>query len=353
MNAPCRRHLPPQTGRTPAGSHREGQSNSIDGASSAWTVQQGYGSQQWLHTGKPATSAPSHGVATHWWVSQRCTQCMPRTRLIAAFAAARRSSVIRRHRVRVPMFARSDTSTGGCWSPAGPHTFRNNLLAIDRTTADTSTIAAPRGRLTYRDVPHGAALPVTGNQPDAPRDLVAPRQWFGTVPGSQPAPVVEQGETVRISREPDGWHAGGVKRRDFRSAKADPDVPRHNPKPSPAKKAKKSKNPRWCRGKEGREHQVVLGPHPWSVRPDARMAVCAECGMQEYRLPDASLAQVYPDIARQIELATEWCTAGHLWDTTTRTVDEWWGARIEPYEVTITYCVMCGLRQGLGRPLPV
>lgn len=128
---------------------------------------------------------------------------------------------------------------------------------------------------------------------------------------------------MRISRDPDSWHADGVRRRDFRAAADGPDTPRRTP-------ARKDTR-RWCRGVVGREHtaeRVPTGYRPvtFTVRDPLTGAAetvtkqvptwwevrCAACGTR--RLPDHVRAQVDPAFARRRELAAQWCADGHLYD---------------------------------------
>lgn len=152
---------------------------------------------------------------------------------------------------------------------------------------------------------------------------------------------------MRISRDPDSYRAEGVLRRDFRSSRGEPDVPRH----VPATKRKDGR--RWCRGHEGREHVAVLVPSWWrtvTVRipdpeaaggyrigtervPGGQRAECANCGSQ--RLPVHVTAQVDAKLAKQLALADRWCREGHLRDTVEAVGQFGFRSRRR-------VCVMCG-----------
>lgn len=55
---------------------------------------------------------------------------------------------------------------------------------------------------------------------------------------------------MKISHDKTSWHASGIMRRDERNTAGDEDE-------LSAGKAKKKNTRRWCKGKEGREHQIV------------------------------------------------------------------------------------------------
>lgn len=73
---------------------------------------------------------------------------------------------------------------------------------------------------------------------------------------------------MRLKEDSSSWRAGGIVRRDSRNTKADPETAKHH-----STKNRK----RWCRGKEGVEHEKlwVLGSYMtlrlWENR-------CKNCG---------------------------------------------------------------------------
>lgn len=76
-------------------------------------------------------------------------------------------------------------------------------------------------------------------------------------------------------KDEDSWRYGGIKRRDFRSAHDEPEVPRHKGK----KNTKK-----WCKGKRGVEHVPVLREKTYKSNRDGQIRVmyryneCEKCG---------------------------------------------------------------------------
>lgn len=72
---------------------------------------------------------------------------------------------------------------------------------------------------------------------------------------------------MKLSHDDSSWKASGIKRRDFRHTHDGPEVPRHQGKKNRRK---------WCRGKVGREHQLVRVRASRWIDND----VCTECGKQ-------------------------------------------------------------------------
>ena len=81
---------------------------------------------------------------------------------------------------------------------------------------------------------------------------------------------------MRISKDKDSWKASGVIRRDFRRSHDGPEVIRSRNKRKNLK--------RWCRGKEGKEHDFVVVPkryeYSWFT---STKYVCTVCGKLEWR----------------------------------------------------------------------
>lgn len=71
---------------------------------------------------------------------------------------------------------------------------------------------------------------------------------------------------MRLSRDPDSWKAGGVKRRDFRHTHDGPETPRHV--------GRRKNGKRWCRGKLGREHTPIHRVKQYGYAVDE----CSVCG---------------------------------------------------------------------------
>lgn len=75
-------------------------------------------------------------------------------------------------------------------------------------------------------------------------------------------------------KDEDSWRYGGIKRRDFRNAKDDPEVPRH--------KGTKKNTKKWCKGKRGVEHIPVRRTKYYMLRgerkPMYRFTECVNCG---------------------------------------------------------------------------
>ena len=53
-----------------------------------------------------------------------------------------------------------------------------------------------------------------------------------------------------LSEDSDSWKASGIRRRDFRSSKEEPETNRHMGD-------QKKNTKKWCKGKVGREHDIV------------------------------------------------------------------------------------------------
>jgi hypothetical protein len=95
------------------------------------------------------------------------------------------------------------------------------------------------------------------------------------------------------------WKKSNIDYRDFRASKDGPEVPRgHRGLQSSQKRKKKRKDmARWCMGKEGVEHSVIL-VHQWHYIMKAQ---CSVCGRGEYNLSDEALAQVYERARNYVE----------------------------------------------------
>ena len=121
--------------------------------------------------------------------------------------------------------------------------------------------------------------------------------------------------------------------KDFRRSKDGPEAPRgHRATSADKKRSKRSR--RWCNGKSGVEHSVVLA--------DNNRAQCSACGMSEYNLPVEALAQVYEradNYVRYNELCKEF---GHTW-----IVVKWW-----VFE-NVKYCEVCNYSPRLYSWAPV
>lgn len=100
------------------------------------------------------------------------------------------------------------------------------------------------------------------------------------------------------------WKESGIIRRDFRASKDGPEVMPHRAK---SKKSVKKNRARWCRGKTGVEHQVVLVK--WYM-----LAKCQVCGMNEYKLSLEALAQVYPRAKAYLEYSKLCKEYGHQYE---------------------------------------
>jgi len=74
------------------------------------------------------------------------------------------------------------------------------------------------------------------------------------------------------------WRASGVQRRDFRSSKDEPEVPKKGPRAPKAERLRW-----WCRGKEGQEHTYRLAQHYSLMRRSWDTYRCARCGKKEWR----------------------------------------------------------------------
>lgn len=83
---------------------------------------------------------------------------------------------------------------------------------------------------------------------------------------------------ARISQDDDSWKAGGIKRRDFRSVRNGPEVPKHG---------KKKNTKKWCRGQVGKLHDTEV--KPWKSlsfyrdpfnRPVWVVDKCKNCGKE-------------------------------------------------------------------------
>jgi hypothetical protein len=73
-----------------------------------------------------------------------------------------------------------------------------------------------------------------------------------------------------LSEDNSSWKASGIQRRDFRSTKNGPEIP---------KGSKRKKNTKkWCKGIEGREHKVIhwVEKNRWGSYVDK----CENCGKE-------------------------------------------------------------------------
>lgn len=77
-------------------------------------------------------------------------------------------------------------------------------------------------------------------------------------------------------KDEDSWSYGGVKRRDFRHAHDEPEIPAHSGKRKDTKK--------WCKGKEGKEHVAIrkaryfYDPRLKVRRISHSTVICENCG---------------------------------------------------------------------------
>lgn len=194
---------------------------------------------------------------------------------------------------------------------------------------------------------------------------------------------------AKLSDDASGWSASG-KRKKIETQKADPQVP----KPGSSKKKNTKK---WCKGIEGRYHEVknvqlvnfndncwnnLYSPgyywrdkDKWCGHHRHFEMKCVGCGMEANRLSKA--AKRYNGIkTEQEKLEEKWCDKGHLWDWEEFNFEDWkrkqpaytrlrdvvirQGAFMYQYKhwktgamvwrtVSIKveqYCVMCGKRSG-------
>lgn len=157
---------------------------------------------------------------------------------------------------------------------------------------------------------------------------------------------------MRVSADSHSWRAGGVLRRDFRSARGEPEVPRAR-KAAAARRARPSstcsaggvhdvervvtitQEKPW--GDEG--HQKVMERTEWGWR-------CTKCGTSEistHLLGPA--ADLIGTARRSALLAATWCQEGHL--IVSEAHDGWrtWYGRSRG-EWVERWCVMCGRSSG-------
>lgn len=74
---------------------------------------------------------------------------------------------------------------------------------------------------------------------------------------------------VTLSEDSDSWKASGIKRRDFRSSKEDPEINRHTGN-------RKKNTKKWCKGKVGKQHiPVHLKVDLWH-----HVTLCQTCSKQ-------------------------------------------------------------------------
>lgn len=164
-----------------------------------------------------------------------------------------------------------------------------------------------------------------------------------------------------LSEDGDSWRANGVKRRDFRHTKGDPEVA--------TRAVRGRKNTKlWCKGKEGVEHDVRTyvenphycypacsylkenggtGFHSWGL--NRTVTKCVVCGLDKWNLHKS-----YKTDPIQQKLADKWCDKGHLYDWMTNAElarirrpihPDWWEAQ-RLAEMELHACVMCGKRDG-------
>ncbi len=148
----------------------------------------------------------------------------------------------------------------------------------------------------------------------------------------------------------DSWHAGGVKRRDFRHTHNGPEI-------TGAPK-KRSKSKRWCKGKEGREHDFSgIKRDGWSYLYRTTTC-CVKCNVDRRKIPFKDRFRAYEDtgddkfLSSQEKLEHRWCQEGHLWDwvpaVDPRAEVDWrtrWRGNDEAEE-----CAMCKKRSHRYRP---
>ena len=72
-----------------------------------------------------------------------------------------------------------------------------------------------------------------------------------------------------MSKKKDKDSYGGVKRRDFRHAHDEPEVPRH--------KGSKKNTKKWCKGKKGVEHTSILRKKTWRTGEERVLYYSNEC----------------------------------------------------------------------------
>ena len=106
------------------------------------------------------------------------------------------------------------------------------------------------------------------------------------------------------------WNESSRIRKDFRHSHDGPEVPRGYRAVSADKKRKKKRQSRrWCRGKVGVEHEVVL-VDKWGYH----LANCSKCGLNESNLPVEALAQVYERARNYVEYRELCKEFGHTWE---------------------------------------
>jgi hypothetical protein len=127
-------------------------------------------------------------------------------------------------------------------------------------------------------------------------------------------------------------------RRDFRHSKDGPEVPRgqRGMKASNKRKKKKKGMARWCKGKIGVEHSVVLVHELYNIVK----ARCTVCGRDEYGLSVEALAQVYQRAADYVEYHQLCEEFGHSWEV--KQYKAWYGTLRE-----IKVCGVCSDAQGV------
>src|SRR4051794_16007303 len=129
---------------------------------------------------------------------------------------------------------------------------------------------------------------------------------------------------AKISHDNTSWRASGLTKRYEEKS----DVPKRSP-------AKKADSKRWCKGKVGREHKlVVCRPQyfsdPYNCWNGLVLACrkrdcqryhhmelsyrCANCGKYVDDMAEEVQAIVKPKVAEMLALEAKWCRKGHLWD---------------------------------------
>jgi hypothetical protein len=155
-----------------------------------------------------------------------------------------------------------------------------------------------------------------------------------------------------LSHDDTSWRASGLKRKyeDY-------------PEVAYNRNRKKANTKRWCKGKVGREHKLVLSRPQYFHDPygcyDGLNLVpkkhdnkcsrfhnmkhtyrCANCGKYVDDMAEEVRAIVDPVVAKMRELENQWCQEGHLWDWIPDDGYYWSNYR---YERRV--CLMCGRKK--------
>lgn len=138
---------------------------------------------------------------------------------------------------------------------------------------------------------------------------------------------------ARISQDDTSWRASGLKRK-YDTIEEDRQV---GPKPKRKKDTK-----RWCRGIEGRRHDIQ------SIQIVGFNENChtrKPCGHWRHYVEKCVICgyEITLKAYHQIELAEQWCDKGHLWDWQTYS-RKWYRDQVWEHQV----CLMCG-KEGKSR----